>query len=222
MVGMRVAPLLAAIVCVILSGSAASAGAMSAAHAAGPRSMHALTAPAIPVVTAVPSATPAPTAAATPSPGPAPPAGLVDVAARSECGIPDGTVPASGRQIVISLACQELSAYQDGTPVLSTLVTTGRPALPTPTGHYSVLSRSSGYRMVSSWRYGTIGWYPPSWVTWVLWFRSDGYGIHDASWRSAYGPGTEASGSHGCVNVPHAGMRTLYAWAVTGTTVDIY
>jgi lipoprotein-anchoring transpeptidase ErfK/SrfK len=216
---MRHAPLLAAAVCLLVTGCAGSLGATAATHA--PTSAKAARG-ASPAPSATPAPTPPPAAAtATASPTPAPSTYLFDVASRPQCGVPDGTVPATGQEIVISLSCQELSAYQDGVPVLSTPVTTGKPALPTPTGHYSVLRRSSPYRMVSSWPYGTIGWYAPSWVTWVLWFRGDGYGIHDASWRSAYGPGTEANGSHGCVNVPHDAMRQLYAWAANGAAVDI-
>jgi lipoprotein-anchoring transpeptidase ErfK/SrfK len=218
---MRHAPLLAAAVCLLVTGCAGSLGATAATH--GPTSAKAARG-ASPAPSATPAPTPPPAAAtaiATASPTPAASTYLFDVASRPQCGVPDGTVPATGQEIVISLSCQELSAYQDGVPVLSTPVTTGKPALPTPTGHYSVLRRSSPYRMVSSWPYGTIGWYAPSWVTWVLWFRGDGYGIHDASWRSAYGPGTEANGSHGCVNVPHDAMRHLYAWAANGAAVDI-
>jgi len=238
---MRLAPLLAAIVCLVLTGSTATAGA-PAAGATAPsvaglstrsRAEVALAPSSAPTPSATPApATPVPSATATPatpvhaamtpSPAPAAPAALADVAARPEGGIPTGSVAPAGQQIVISLTCQELSAYQDGAPVLSTLVTTGRPALPTPTGTYSVLSRNVDFTMVSTWPYGSMGWYPPSLVDWVLWFRDDGYGIHDASWRTAYGPGTEANGSHGCVNVPHAAMRTLYAWATVGTSVDIY
>lgn len=223
---MRLTPPLAALVCLALSACAGTAGAASAgspgsasgASLAG-RTVAKPAAAAAPQVV-VPVATPTP--AATPVPTAAPrPAGLIDVAARSECGVPDGTVGATGRQVVISLACQELSTYQDGVPVLSTPVTTGRPALPTPAGHYSVLTRSTHYRMVSSWPYGTIGWYAPTWVTWVLWFRADGYGIHDASWRTAYGPGTDANGSHGCVNVPHDAMQQLFSWAQNGAAVDV-
>jgi hypothetical protein len=214
---MRLTPPLAAVACLALSACAGTAGAASATGSPGSAGGASLAGRAVakPAVALAQVVTPAPTA--TPRP-----AGLADVAARSECGIPDGTVTATGRQIVISRACQELSTYEDGVPLLSTPVTTGRPALPTPTGHYSVLSRSSHYRMVSSWPYGTIGWYAPVWVTWVLWFRGDGYGIHDASWRTAYGPGTDADGSHGCVNVPHDAMQQLFAWARDGAAVDVF
>ncbi len=220
---MRSTTPLAALVCLALSACAGSTG---AASAGSPGSASGASRAGRTVAKPAPSAAPqvvvSPTPATIPVPAATPrPAGLIDVAARSECGVPDGTVPAAGQMIVVSLACQELSTYRDGVPVLSTPVTTGRPALPTPAGHYSVLTRNTHYRMVSSWPYGTIGWYAPSWVTWVLWFRTDGYGIHDASWRTAYGPGTDANGSHGCINVPHDAMQQLYSWAENGAAVDV-
>ena len=124
-----------------------------------------------------------------------------------------------GRVIVISLADQNLVAYENGVPFLSSPVTTGQPALPTPPGSYSVLRKNSPWHMVSDYPPGSIGYYPPTWVTWVLWFRDDGYGIHDAPWRGTYGPGTQRYGSHGCVNVPHGAMQNLYGWADVGTRV---
>jgi lipoprotein-anchoring transpeptidase ErfK/SrfK len=60
-------------------------------------------------------------------------------------------------------------------------------------------------------------------------FRSGGYFIHDAPWRTAYGkgtnsgtqPGTNYGGTHGCVNVPYAAEKFLYSWAPVGTRVHI-
>ena len=146
---------------------------------------------------------------------------IADVAARPECGIPADAVTA-GKVIVVSLVCQELTAYENRVPFVSTLITTGRPALPTPPGQYSVLSKISPYQMVSPWPPGSPFWYPPSWVTYTLWFRSDGYAIHDAPWRSVYGPGTQLNGSHGCINTPFAPMQKLYPWAPVGTAVRVY
>jgi lipoprotein-anchoring transpeptidase ErfK/SrfK len=145
-----------------------------------------------------------------------------DVASRPECGAPSNAVSKTGKVIVISLRCQELSAYQDGMPILTTYITTGRPALPTPAGQYSVLRKVSPWLMTSDWPSSSPYWYPPSWVQYTLWFRNDGYAIHDAPWRSAYGPGTQANGSHGCVNVPMPTMATLYRWADVGIPVRVY
>jgi lipoprotein-anchoring transpeptidase ErfK/SrfK len=126
-----------------------------------------------------------------------------------------------GKVILISLANQSLTAYQDGVQYLHTLVTTGRPSLPTPPGTYSVLRKNTPWLMRSEYPPGSPGYYTPSWVSWVLWFRSDGYGIHDAPWRGTYGPGTQVYGSHGCVNVPHSSMAQLFGWADLGIKVIV-
>lgn len=126
-----------------------------------------------------------------------------------------------GKVILISLHDQSLAAYQDGTTVLTTPVTTGRPALPTPTGTFQVLRKSHPWTMRSDFPRWSPYWYPDSPVTYVLWFTNQGHGIHDAPWRGTYGPGTEAAGSHGCVNVPFAAEKLLYAWADIGTRVVI-
>jgi lipoprotein-anchoring transpeptidase ErfK/SrfK len=126
-----------------------------------------------------------------------------------------------GKVILISLSDQSLTAYQDGVTVLSTPVTTGRPALPTPAGSFVVLRKSHPWLMHSDFPRSSPYWYPDSPVTFVLWFTDQGHGIHDAPWRGTYGPGTQAAGSHGCVNVPFAPMKILFNWADLGTRVVI-
>ncbi|MFN2568845.1 MAG: L,D-transpeptidase [Candidatus Dormibacteria bacterium] len=172
-----------------------------------------------PLLPLMPGAPPVVSTPATPpSPLPSPPV----VNERPSTG--DSAACASfptGKAIVIGLAGQDLTACQDGTAVSSTLVTTGRPELPTPTGTTAVLRKSSPWVMRSPWGRGSRYWYPPSHVDFVLWFREGGYGIHDAPWRDAYGPGTERQGSHGCVNVPRAAMEPLFRWADIGTPVQV-
>ena len=128
----------------------------------------------------------------------------------------------AGKLIVISLSRQVLTAYQDGNAVLTTYVATGRPALPTPPGVYRIFARYSPFEMISPWPYGSAFWYPPSWVNWAMEFRSGGYFIHDAPWRSWYGPGSNIyNGTHGCVNVPYSPMAFLWGWTPIGTTVVV-
>jgi lipoprotein-anchoring transpeptidase ErfK/SrfK len=128
----------------------------------------------------------------------------------------------AGKTIVVSLSRQVLTAYQDGTPVLTTLVATGRPALPTPVGTYSVFLRQSGFYMTSPWPVTSPYWYPRSYVNFGLEFAGGGYYIHDAPWRSWYGPGSNVyNGTHGCVNVPYNAMVFLWNWAPNGTTVIV-
>jgi len=127
-----------------------------------------------------------------------------------------------GKVIVISLSRQVLTAFQDGNAVLTTFVATGRPQLPTPPGVYRIFARYSPYKFVSPWPYGSPWWYPSSWTSFAMEFAAGGYFIHDAPWRSWYGPGANLyNGTHGCVNVPYSPMATLWNWAPNGTTVVV-
>ena len=128
----------------------------------------------------------------------------------------------AGKLIVISLSRQVLTAYQDGAVVLTTYVATGRPALPTPPGVYHIFARYAPYKMISPWPYGSPYWYPDSWTNWAIEFAGGGYFIHDAPWRSWYGPGSNIyNGTHGCVNVPYSPMAFLWNWTPMGTTVVV-
>jgi lipoprotein-anchoring transpeptidase ErfK/SrfK len=130
----------------------------------------------------------------------------------------------SGKVIVVSLAKEELIALQDGVVVLDTPVTAGRPSMPTVTGTFHVLVKHSPYCM-SSWQGNPYPWAGCVGMQYAMEFESSGYFLHDAPWRSRYGPGTntEANGTHGCVNIPrNAGqMDFLYGWTPVGTTVVV-
>jgi lipoprotein-anchoring transpeptidase ErfK/SrfK len=127
-----------------------------------------------------------------------------------------------GKLIVISLSRQLLTAYQDGTAVMSTYVATGRPALPTPPGVYHIFHKYSPYKFISPWPTSSPYWYPSAWTSFAMEFIGGGYFIHDAPWRSWYGPGSNLyNGTHGCVNVPYSQMSFLWNWAPMGTTVVV-
>ena len=134
------------------------------------------------------------------------------------------------KAITVSLKEQVLRAYEHGTVVYHTLVSTGRPGLETDPGTFKVYWKVSPWTMHSPWPKGSPYWYPDTKVKTVMWFNG-GDGIHDSSWRAYYGPGTEYphydpfgedNGSHGCVNVPPANMGWLWDWTPTGTPVIVY
>ena len=134
------------------------------------------------------------------------------------------------KAITISLSEQVLRAYSHGQQVFWTYVTTGRPGLETDPGNFKVYWKVSPWTMHSPWPKGSPYWYPDSKVKMVMWFNG-GDGIHDASWRSRYGPGTnvphydptgEDNGTHGCVNVPYSNMVWLWNWTPTDTPVIVY
>src|SRR3989442_5848227 len=134
------------------------------------------------------------------------------------------------KALTISLKEQVIRAYSHGQQVFWTYVTTGRPGLETDPGSFKVYWKISPWTMHSPWPKGSPYWYPDSKVRMVMWFNG-GAGMHDAYWRSRYGPGTqfphydptgEDNGTHGCVNVPYSNMVWLWNWTPTGTPVIVY
>ena len=160
-----------------------------------------------PVVAPTPSedATPTPTlppVVATPTPAPTP--------------------GAQGKVIVVSLATQSLTGYENDKVVATTVVATGRPALPTLTGTFHIKAKYTPYQFISPWPKSSPYWYASAWVKYAMLYEDGGYFIHDAPWRTVYGPGANlTNGTHGCVNVPLSTMSFLYKWASVGTTVIV-
>jgi hypothetical protein len=137
--------------------------------------------------------------------------------------------PGDGKKIIVSLSREALYAYNGDHLDLQTLVTTGNPALPTPTGTFSVMAKYHPFEFISPWPAGSQYWYPPSLAQYAMLFRDGGYFLHDAPWRSAFGPGTNGAGqpgtnyggTHGCVNIPPGAMLFLWNWTSVGTTVVV-
>jgi lipoprotein-anchoring transpeptidase ErfK/SrfK len=167
----------------------------------------------VPVALAATPPPPAPVAPPAPPPGPPAPA-----------------APGPGKQIMVVLGQEMLYAFQDGTLVGQTIVTSGGPNTRTPTGVYSVLQKRSSFFMSSPWPEDDWRWYAPSWVNYALLFQSSGYFLHDAPWRHNFGPGSNAqagtaggdyTGTHGCVNVPYQFEKDMFVWADIGTPVTV-
>jgi lipoprotein-anchoring transpeptidase ErfK/SrfK len=50
-----------------------------------------------------------------------------------------------------------------------------------------------------------------------------GIGLHDASWQPWFGGNRyRTNGSHGCINMPLAAAKTLYANISIGDTVKVH
>ena len=172
--------------------------------------------PPVTVVSPSPSPSPSPSASPSPSPRPSP------TARPSPRPSPPAPPPAGTHRIVIDLSDQHLWAYDGSRLLLDTVVATGRPELPTVQGTFHILGKYSPYQFVSPWPYGSPYWYAPAWSQYAMEFEASGFFIHDASWRTVWGPGADqVAGSHGCVNVPLKPMTTLYGWARVGDTVVV-
>lgn len=132
---------------------------------------------------------------------------------------------APAQLIMIHLATQQLVAYDNGCPFLTTPVTTGRPELPTDRGTFRIFAKFPTYHMISPWPVGSPFWYHDVWVNNAMEFVSDGTFLHSAGWQpaSTYGPGSQYGpyASHGCIHVQDGPLAQLYAWAQIGTTVTV-
>jgi lipoprotein-anchoring transpeptidase ErfK/SrfK len=129
------------------------------------------------------------------------------------------------KAIYVSTARQEMRSFEHGVLVKQSLVTTGRPELPTDIGTFSVLRKNHPWTMHSPFPRSSPYWYPDTVVQYVLWFNDDGSGLHDAYWRSKFGPGTNgpgrSGGTHGCINMPTDVTIWMYNWAPVGTPVVV-
>jgi hypothetical protein len=132
--------------------------------------------------------------------------------------------------VVVSTENQEAQMYDAGKLVDWTPVTTGGPELPTDHGLFHIYAKISPFTFHSPWPPGSPFYYPPSPVSY--WMPFDGaQGLHDAPWRSNFGPGSNLAptnlgghyilGTHGCVNMPPAAAQFLWDWAPIGTTVAV-
>jgi LysM repeat protein len=120
------------------------------------------------------------------------------------------SAPTSGRWIDVDLSAQRLTAYQGSTAVRSTLVSTGLPRTPTPTGQFRVYVKYASTTMSGPGYYLTN-------VPYTMYFYK-GYGIHGTYWHSNFGHPM----SHGCVNLPTPEAQWLFNWSSVGTLVNIH
>lgn len=118
--------------------------------------------------------------------------------------------------ILVSIAEQKVIGYRDGKKVAESSVVTGKnddPERRTHKGAYYIFYKKSPAVLRG-----------PGYASPVHFFMafSGGQGFHDADgWRSAYGGSIyQHSGSHGCVNVPLAGVKSLWPFGI-GTPVIV-
>jgi hypothetical protein len=132
----------------------------------------------------------------------------------------------NGKVIDIDVTTQSAVFFDDGCIAGSTLVTTGRPGLRTPTGTFHIYAKYSPITLISQWPKSSPYYYTPEKANYAMEFLRGGFFIHDAPWEptSVYGPGSQngVDASHGCVHIPMPTMAWLYGWSPIGTTVIVH
>jgi hypothetical protein len=118
---------------------------------------------------------------------------------------PFGTLPKGPMQIVISINQQKLHLYADGREVADTLVATGVPALPTPTGIFSVIGKEKFHRS------NIYSGAPMPFMQRITW---SGVALHE-------GENIGHPASHGCIRMPREFAMKLFSVTKVGVRVII-
>ena len=122
-----------------------------------------------------------------------------------------------GRYIDVDIAQQVMVLFENGKPLDSYLVSSGKRGMDTPKGEFSVHNKA-----LRPWSQ-TYGLYMPYWMA----FTADGkFGIHELpEWPGGYKEGANHLGhpvSHGCIRLGVASARRVYEWADIGTTIIVH
>ena len=128
-----------------------------------------------------------------------------------------GVANPSERWVEVDLSDQILRAWDGNTIYLETLVSTGLPWWPTPTGEFRIWTKLRATRMEGG--EGKYYYDLPN-VPYVMYFENDkipgwrGFGLHGTYWHNDFG----RVHSHGCVNLPTSIAEKLYYWVTPNLT----
>ena len=127
-----------------------------------------------------------------------------------------GAIDFGNTYVEITIGGQHLWFYKDGQLIVSSDMVSGNPNAGngTPTGVYMLKYKERNATLVGEdYRTPVDFWMP----------FNGGVGMHDATWRGAFG-GTIyiGGGSHGCINLPHGVAQTIYENIESGDPVIVY
>ena len=121
----------------------------------------------------------------------------------------NGKDDVNGTYVEVDLTNQHLWFYKDYKLIVETDIVSGKPSYQeTAQGAFSIAYKASPYNLKGGGSNGTKSWD----VNVDYWMPfHDGQGLHDASWKSAFGGEIyKTNGSHGCVNLPHDAAKKIY------------
>jgi lipoprotein-anchoring transpeptidase ErfK/SrfK len=110
---------------------------------------------------------------------------------------------AGAERVVISLSDQIAYLYRGDTLMAATTISSGRDSKPTPTGIFSILSKTPMYH---SKKYDNAA------MPYAQFFEPHGIALH---------AGSVAAESHGCVHLPTSFAKKLYSITDVGTPVIV-
>lgn len=119
-------------------------------------------------------------------------------------------------RILVDLSEKRVTLYENGSKVLSALAAIGAPATPTPTGRFYVNQRLIPYDQNGPFGPGAVGISAFSDVL-TGWAQGGPIAIHGTNAPWSIGKAV----SNGCIRLPNAVLRRVFARAVAGTPVVV-
>jgi lipoprotein-anchoring transpeptidase ErfK/SrfK len=117
------------------------------------------------------------------------------------------------KRVEVNLKAQRITAFENGNPVLTSLVSSGVGGFGTPRGPHKVLFKSPTARMIGgagAHYYDLPGVPFPTFITW------SGVAVHGTYWHNDYG----RPRSHGCLNVPSEVAKWFWRWTMPEAPYD--
>jgi hypothetical protein len=128
----------------------------------------------------------------------------------------------NGTYIEVNLTQQHLWFYKYGSLVIESDFVSGLPkdGRETTTGAFPIAYKASPFNLKGGGGSGSDSWDVE--VQYWMPFH-DGQGLHDASWRTAFGGSIYLTdGSHGCINLPSDAAQVIYENAEPNMAVLLY
>lgn len=127
-----------------------------------------------------------------------------------------GGKSALNKRIEVNTRAQVVSYFLGGVKLGSFTVSTGKPSMPTPKGHFTIFNK-----IPKAWS-RAYGLWMPYWMG----MQYGKFGFHELPvWPNGYKEGENHLGhavSHGCIRLGVGPAEFLYDWTPVGTPVFIY
>jgi hypothetical protein len=128
-----------------------------------------------------------------------------------------GEKSVTAKKIIVDRSEQTMYAYDGDNLFMEEKVSTGIAATPTPRGVFTIFKKTPSRYMQGPIEGISTQYYDLPGVPWDLYFTYEGAVFHGAYWHDEFGK----VHSNGCVNLPVAKAKELYAWADLGTQVIV-
>ena len=138
-------------------------------------------------------------------------------AAAAQLAASNQALPGYGTYIDVNIDTQTVTCFADGVAIYQCACVSGDVLRhrDTPRGTFQMTTHTPGKYLKG-----------PTWYCWVDYWMEFGHtqcGLHDASWRTAFGGNIyQTNGSHGCVNLSHADAAAIFGMYGIGTTVVVH